>query len=276
MASGSALSETTSSRFIFGSAGFERICQLKILLIGAYCALIGRNLPIGPDGLAYLDVARAYLHQNWHIAINGYWGPLYSWLLAIAMGIFHPGVNTEFAMARAVNFLVFSAALYTFSVFWRALADWSRRTNADETSIPEAAPHTWIALGYLLFIVNFAWFVDVVSPDVLVAAIVFAIAAFLFKLNDHLPHSAIAYASLGALLAVGYYAKAILFYFALFVLAATLIHGFRSRSLRRACYCDSGVLLLGVSLDGRVITLARSLHSRGQRQIELCLVRERT
>src|SRR5208337_3284625 len=171
MASGSALSETTSSRFIFGSAGFERICQLKILLIGAYCALIGRNLPIGPDGLAYLDVA------------------------------------------RAVNFLVFSAALYTFSVFWRALADWSRRTNADETSIPDAAPHTWIALGYLLFIVNFAWFVDVVSPDVLVAAIVFAIAAFLFKLNDHL-HSAIDYALLGVLLAVGYYAKAILCYFA--------------------------------------------------------------
>ncbi len=256
MASGSALSETTSSRWVLVSAGFERICQLMILLIGAWCAFVGRNLPVGPDGLAYLDVARAYLHHNWHIAVNGYWGPLYSWLLAIGMRIFHPGVNTEFAMARAVNFLVFSAALYTFSVFWRALADWSRRTNTDETSIPDAAPHTWVALGYLLFIVNFAWFVDVVSPDVLVAAIVFAIAAFLFKLNDHLPHTAIAYASLGALLAVGYYAKAILFYFALFVLAATLIHGFRSRSLRAPI---TSILVFSALVSPVVIELSLSL-----------------
>lgn len=127
---------------------------------------------------------------------------MYSWLLAIGVRIFRPGIRTEFALVRAVNFLVFFAAVYTFSVYWRALADWRTRTN-HETSIPAATPYTWIALGYLLFIVNFAWFVDVVSPDILVAAIVFAIAALLFKLNDHLPHGVVAYASLGGLLAVG-------------------------------------------------------------------------
>lgn len=74
MAAGSVLSERTS-RFVLGLVHFERMCQLIVLLIGAYCALAGRNLPIGPDGLAYLDVARAYLHHNWNIAANGYWGP---------------------------------------------------------------------------------------------------------------------------------------------------------------------------------------------------------
>ncbi len=233
MASGSALSETISSRFVIDLVRFERMCQLIVLLIGAYCAFAGRNLPVGPDGLAYLDVARAYLQHNWHIAVNGYWGPLYSWLLALAMGICRPGVDTEFAVVRAVNFLVFSAALYAFSVCWHALADCCGRTDVNQTSIPEAAPYIWITLGYLLFIVNFAWFVDLVSPDILVAAIVFAIAAFLFKLNDHLPHGVGAYAWLGALLVVGYYAKAILLYFAVFVLGATAIQGFLSGNIRK-------------------------------------------
>jgi hypothetical protein len=58
MAAGSVLSERTSSRFVLGLVHFERMCQLIVLLIGAYCALAGRNLPIGPDGLAYLDVAQ--------------------------------------------------------------------------------------------------------------------------------------------------------------------------------------------------------------------------
>jgi hypothetical protein len=75
MAAGSALSERKSSRFVLGLVHFERMCQLTVLLIGAHCAFAGGNLPIGPDGLAYLDVARAYLHHNWNIAANGYWGP---------------------------------------------------------------------------------------------------------------------------------------------------------------------------------------------------------
>jgi hypothetical protein len=43
----------------------------------------------GADGLAYLDVARAYVRYDWHTAINGYWGPLYAWLLAIEMRLLH-------------------------------------------------------------------------------------------------------------------------------------------------------------------------------------------
>jgi len=229
MAAGSVLSERTS-RFVLGLVHFERMCQLIVLLIGAYCALAGRNLPIGPDGLAYLDVARAR--------------------------ILAPGIRTEFAMVRAVNVLVFFAALYTFSVYWRALADWCRRTNVHATSIPDAAPYTWIALGYLLFIVNFAWFVDVVSPDILVAAIVFAIAALLFKLNDYLPHGLVAY----GLLAVGYYAKAILCYFA--VPGREGDSGLSLRKSSEVPYCDFSFFGVGVSLRDRVVTVNRSLHSR--------------
>jgi hypothetical protein len=236
MAANSTLLEEKSPKVLAGTFGFERVCQLMVLLLGARCSYAGRNLPVEADGLAYLDVARSYVGHNWHIAINGYWGPLYAWLLAIMMRIFRPGIHSEFAVARALNFILFAATLYTFSQYWRALAEWSKRisTNTNETPIPVASPSVWILFGYMLFLLNFIWSVDVVNPDILVAAMVFAIAAFLLKLgkNDQpqpMRHGMGAYAWLGLLLAVGYYAKAIMLYFAVFVLGAVVIRALRSR-----------------------------------------------
>jgi hypothetical protein len=236
--------------------GFERICQGIVLLMGARCAFAGRDLPVGADGLAYLDVARAYVRHDWHTAVNGYWGPLYAWLLAIAMRFLHPGIRAEFALARALNFVLFATALYAFSKFWRAVAEWSKPIDDHETSIPVASPLAWILLGYLFFIVNFAWSVDVVNPDILVAAIVFAIATLLFKLHDRREHGLGPYAWLGLLLAIGYYAKAILLYFALFVLAAIVIQGFRSRSLLRPL---AAILVFVVLVSPFVVIVSRAL-----------------
>ena len=233
MAAHSTLSERISPGVARNRLSFERTCQVIVLLIGARCAFAGRHLPVGADGLAYLDVARAYVRHDWHTAVNGYWGPLYAWLLAIGMRFLHPGIRTEFAMARTLNFALFAAALYTFSRYWRAVAAWSKRTSDDETAIPAAGPLVWIVLGYLLFVTNFAWNVDTVNPDILVATIVFAIAACLFQLNDRQPHGIGAYAWLGLLLAIGYYAKTIMLYFAVFILAAIMVQGFRPGSLRR-------------------------------------------
>jgi hypothetical protein len=234
MAANSTLPEEKSPKVLAGISGFERVCQLIVLLLGARCTYAGRNLPVEADGLAYLDVARAYAGHNWHTAINGYWGPLYAWLLAIMMRIFRPGIHSEFAMARALNFVLFAAALYTFGKYWRAVAEWSKRisTNTDDTPIPIDSPLVWILFGYMLFLLDFIWSVDVVNPDILVATLVFAIAAFLLKLSNQsqpMRHGMGAYAWLGLLLAVGYYAKAIMLYFAVFVLGAVVIRALRSQ-----------------------------------------------
>jgi len=36
---------------------------------------------ISPDGVSYISISQKYLHGNFQDAINGYWGPLFSWLL---------------------------------------------------------------------------------------------------------------------------------------------------------------------------------------------------
>jgi hypothetical protein len=266
----STLSEKTSFLVAPNVLRFERICQLIVLLMGAQCAFAGRNLPLGADGMAYMDVARSYARHDWHTAINGYWGPLYAWLLAIGMRVFQPGIRTEFAMARGLNFALFTAALYAFSRFWRAVADWSGRisnnndNDNDEASVPVSSPFVWIGLGYLLFVASFVWSVDTVNPDILVAALVFAISALLFKLNSFSPsalspgtrHGIGSYAWLGLLLAVGYYAKAILLYFAVFVLVAIVIQGFRSRRLLEPI---TAILVFLVLVSPFVIILSRTL-----------------
>ena len=43
-----------------------------------------------PDGVSYLDVVDKYLQQDWAWAINIYWSPLYSWLLAGALYLIRP------------------------------------------------------------------------------------------------------------------------------------------------------------------------------------------
>lgn len=39
------------------------------------------RLVLNPDGISYINIAKKYLSGNFQLAVNGYWSPLYSWLL---------------------------------------------------------------------------------------------------------------------------------------------------------------------------------------------------
>jgi hypothetical protein len=210
----------------------ERIAQGVVILVGLLRAIASRNLPLNSDGLAYLDVARVYLRHDWSLAVNGYWGPLYSWLLAAMMRIVRPTARHEFATVRAVNFLILLLCLYAFSRFWRSVADWNRKPDNDGLPLADAYPLGWVLLGYALFLTKIHWFIDVATPDVLVGSMVLLIAARVLELDDGKPQHLADYVGLGFLLAVGFYAKAILFYFGLFVLMALMIRSFLSRYYR--------------------------------------------
>lgn len=40
---------------------------------------------INPDGVAYISIAEKYSRGEWQDAVNGYWGPLYIWTMALFM-----------------------------------------------------------------------------------------------------------------------------------------------------------------------------------------------
>lgn len=215
---------------------FERFCQFVVLLAVLSCAFAGRNLPIRADGLSYLDVAQAYLRHDWSTALNGYWGPLYSGLIAVMLRLTRVSGPEEFAAVRAVNFLITVFCVYAFSKFWRAIANWGRHCGRGDAPLAEVSPLGWVLLGYVLVLAKTAWLVDEVTPDILVAGIVLLAIAQLLSLDEFNhgsdTHGLFRYVRFGFLLAVGFYAKAIFFYFGLFVLAALVIQGIRSRNYR--------------------------------------------
>jgi hypothetical protein len=213
----------------------ERICQLIAAVIGARCAFAANNRSsaIGVDGLCYLEVARAYLKHDWHTALNAYWGPLYSWLLTLGMAATHPSVETELLLAQAVNFIIFVISVFVFGACWKAIGKRRLRESAPETSFVEIYPAGWTVCGYVLFVRASAWYVGSMVPDLLVAAIVFAAIAILFRLEDGTNHPVAAYLGWGALLALGYYAKVILFYFGLLLLIGLFLRHLKKKSYIR-------------------------------------------
>jgi hypothetical protein len=65
------------------------LARVVALLLGATQHVIARN-GFGPDSRSYSEIARAYLRHDWAMAINAYWSPLYSWLIAIALQLVSP------------------------------------------------------------------------------------------------------------------------------------------------------------------------------------------
>jgi hypothetical protein len=88
-------------------------------------------------------------------------------------------------------------------------------------------------------------------------------------LHDGAHHSVSTYAWLGLLLAIGYYAKAIFLYFALFILGATVIHGFRTRRSREPL---TAVRDIGGTVCDDLVANGRPIHCGRQRQIKLRVV----
>jgi len=189
---------------------------------------LARNLHTGPDGLSYLELARAYLRHDWSTAVNGYWGPLYAWLAASVLSIVRPAPAQELPVVRGLNFLIFSFCLYTFARFWRIVGDYGRNAQDSGSVLADAYPIGWVVTGYLLFATAVPWFIEEVGPDVLVTSIVLLIAGYALELADGKKQGISCYAVFGLLLAAAFYTKAILLYFGILTLLALAPRAFRA------------------------------------------------
>ena len=108
---------------------------------------------IEPDGVNYFDIARAYLRRDWTNALNAYWSPLYSWLLALIQWAVHPSPYFESTFLHLLNFVLFLLALASFEFFFRRLLSLtvvSYPEVGDNEGQPEWA---WWTLGYTAFLV---------------------------------------------------------------------------------------------------------------------------
>jgi hypothetical protein len=213
------------------------IFLLLAVALGALSAWDARHA-MNPDGISYLDVGDACVRGDWKSAVNALWSPLYPCLTGSALSLVKPSTYWEIPLVHLVNFGVYVLALICFDLFLRELIRSRRVTGggADESagadgsaeaSLPEWA---WLALGYPLFMWASLRLITVaaVTPDMCVAACVYVVCAVVLRVGGGAVNRT-QFVILGAVLGVGYLAKASFLPVALIflVVAASSVRNFR-------------------------------------------------
>ncbi len=169
---------------------------------------------ISPDGISYLDMGDAYLRGDWQMAINGYWSPLYSWLLGAALLVLKPSPYWEFPVAHLVNFVVYLGTLLSFAFLLNEVIRYHRMqaeavAGGGWRGLPEWA---WVVVGYTLFLWSSLELITLryVTPDMLVTACVYLASGLIVRLRGG-RSGWLTFVLLGVVLGLGYLAKAAMF-----------------------------------------------------------------
>ena len=178
------------------------------------------------DGIAYLDMADAYLRGDWRAAINPVWSPLYSWVLGPVLRLVQPTMRWEFAVVQLVNFAIYLGALACFEFYWRQVMRCAQtRATSEVAGGGLTLPGwSWPLLGYALFIWTALSLIEIwsVTPDMLLAALVYLGAGLVLRIRQGRAAS-ITFAMLGVVLGLAYLAKAVMFPLALILLGISLL-----------------------------------------------------
>jgi hypothetical protein len=188
----------------------KTVCIAIVVFMGLLQAWIGAYF-FNPDGMCYVDVGRAFTSHHWLDAFNSYWSTLYAWILGVALQAFSHSAHSELPVVHAVNFLIYLFAFFCFSYFLRtassALGPCGNASNSLQ-QLPEFA--LWIvANGIFLWATLTQISLWDVTPDVLVAAMVYLIAATILQIRNNGSWSL--FIKLGVLFGIGYWCKTVMF-----------------------------------------------------------------
>ncbi len=224
--------------------------RVAIVLLGFLRVWILRFY-IEPDGVNYLDIAREYLKGSAGHAINGFWSPLWPWILMAVEGAAHGRSYWEVPVLHALNFLAFWVSLLCFEDFFRELMAVTRPSDADGNEVNTGTDWAWWTLGYALFaycsLVMTPASID--SPDVMVTALVFAASALVLLFGQRSGKSLGIAVALGIVLALAFLAKTAMFLVGFVFVACALIAAWPSNASERK------IALRNVAIAGAVFVL---------------------
>src|SRR5215469_5403987 len=234
-----------------------RVLAWLITICAGFVQAWASRFWISPDGNSYLDIASAYLHGDWSNAVNAYWSPLFSWLLALSFGVFRPSPFWESTAIHLLNLAGLLLSLRTFEFFFcaflRLQAKWRSLGEPKET----LAEIGWWILGYALFLSTSLLLLSVVNttPDVWVAVFTYLVAGLILRIAAN-GGSVRLFIALGFVLGCAYLTKTVYFPLSfLFLLVAWLASRDLRKTLRQAAL---GFLAFALVAGSWVATLSRA------------------
>ena len=199
---------------------------------------------INPDGISYISIAQKYLAGNFHDAVNGYWGPLFSWLLVpfLFLGV-EPLLATKILtlIIGLPIFMIMSSLARQFS-----LSVWTRRV---------------ILFSLIPIVLSFSMYT--ITPDLLVTCLLLVYFHTIFHPNYH---STIKQGALCGLWGgIAYLAKAYAFpFFISHFLLMNILHYFRHDSREGKnkilinCFC--GFVVFGIVSGAWIAVISAKYH----------------
>ena len=171
---------------------------------------------VAPDGISYIEIARA----GGKDFINGYWSPLYPFLLRLAFRVFPASLFWESTVVHLANLTISLFVLACFEGFLKELLR-MREASREFQSVDAlfSIRSFWIA-GYIFFLwAGHFWVTPVwVTPDLLVAGLTYLATVALLRVHRGAA-SWPTFASLGVVLGLAYLAKTPMFLLAFVFLA---------------------------------------------------------
>ena len=240
-----------------GNLRLLRLCSWIVTGVAGFLQVWASRFTLTSDGNSYLDIATAYLHRDWSNAVNAYWSPLFSWLLAICIAILHPSPYWESTALHLLNFLALLISLLAFEFFFKSFLQVGKRfgwSDGDSQGLPEVG---WWALGYGLFVSTslFVLTPSINTPDVWVAVVTYLAVGFLLRIYVN-GGGWLLFAALGFVLGCAYLTKTIYFPASfVFLVTAWLAAGNRTRTLYQATF---GLLVFLLVAGPWVLALSRA------------------
>jgi hypothetical protein len=190
--------------------------------VAACLQAVAKRHAMNADGINYLEIGAAYFQGNWAAAINSHFSPFYSWILGGAMRLLQPSPAWEASAVRLVSVVIFIGAFLCFEFFLRSLlGSQAREQGSAERLRWQGVVRAW---GYALFLWTSLRLItiELVSPDMLVAACVYLAAGLMVRIrNQELQWRK--FLGFGAILGLGCLVKAVMLPVAALMLSVTAL-----------------------------------------------------
>jgi 4-amino-4-deoxy-L-arabinose transferase-like glycosyltransferase len=255
-------------------AGFRgrRIAFWAIVaLLGLLQAWAHRNL-VDHDGVAYIDVAANYAKGNWDAAINVFYSPLYSWLLAILLSILKSPRSWDATLLHLVNFAGYLGAYACFEFFIGQLIRSERENVHTEDQLEGLSEVAWHTLGLGLFLYTTLFMANLSgqsgqgdpgsTPDIFVLLLVYLAMGLLLRMQSGEARAG-TYVAFGAALAFAYFAKTAMFPLSLIFMAVAGFISLRQRKKALAFLIAPICFVLIVGPWVRVVSHAKGRFTFG-------------